>query len=252
MDIGIIGAGAIGATLAKKFSEAGHAVKIANSRGPETLASISVETGAMAVTANEAVENVDVVVVSIPMKGIDQLPKGLFDGGRGDVVIIDTSNYYPERDGRIEEIDRGKIESLYVSDRIGRPVIKGFNNMLAQVLVTEGKAAGTADRIAMPVAGDDEKAKATVLTLVDIAGFDGIDAGTLETSWRQQPGTPVYCTDYDLDGVRAALVRADRASAPKNRDIVWQKFSQIPASTEPDEYPALIRDINRSTNEQVE
>lgn len=252
MDIGIIGAGAIGATLAKKFSEAGFALKIANSRGPKTLANIALNTGAKAVTVYDAVQDVDVVVISIPMKGIDYLPKGLFDRARSDVVIIDTTNYYPVRDGRIEEIDRGEIESRYVSNRIGRPVIKAFNNMLSQVLVTEGKPAGASGRLAMPVAGDDEGAKAIALTLLDIAGFDGFDAGTLETSWRQQPGTPVYCTDYDLDGVRAALGRADKASAPRNRDVVWEKFSQISAGTEPDEFPALIREINRSANEQVE
>lgn len=251
MNIGIIGAGPIGVTLAKKFSNAGHKVKIANSRGPETLASIALEIGAMAVTSSYAVKDVDVVVVSIPMKGIDTLPKRLFDEVRNDVVIIDTTNYYPERDGRIRELDQGEIESRYVSDRIGRPVIKGFNNVLSQVIASEGKPTGSADRIALPVAGDDEKAKDVALALVDIAGFDAIDAGTLDTSWRQQPGTPVYCTDYDVEGVRAALVRADKASAPKNRDIVWGKFAQISASTKPNAVTELIRQINRSTNEQV-
>ena len=252
MNIGIIGAGPLGTTLARKFSDAGHAVKIANSQQPETLASVALETGATAVTASDALKDVDVVVVSIPMKGIDHLPKGLFDEVSGDVVIIDTTNYYPKRDGRIGELDQGKIESRYVSGRIGRPVIKGFNNMLSQVLATEGKPAGAADRIAIPVAGDDEKAKGIALALVDIAGFDGVDAGTLDTSWRQQPGTPVYCTDYDVEGVRAALIRADKASAPKNRDIVWEKFAQIPAGSKSDVFSMLIRKINRSTNEQAE
>lgn len=249
MKIGIIGAGAIGATLARKFVGAGHDVKIANSRGPETLASVALETGATAVTAHGAVKDVDVVVLSIPMKGVDHLPKGLFDGARGDVVIVDTINYYPKRDGSIEKLDLGELESRYVSERIGRPVVKAFNNMLSQVLVTEGKPAGSVDRIAMPVAGDDTKAKAIGRALVDIAGFDAIDAGTLDTSWRQQPGTPVYCTDYDEEGVRAALARADKASAPRNRDAVWEKFSHIPATTQPDAATALIREINRSTNE---
>jgi len=164
-------------------------------------------------------------------------------------VIMETTNYYPQRDGRIEELDRGEVESRYVSERIGRPVIKGFNNVLSQVLATRGEPAGAADRIALPVAGDDARAKAVVLNLFDATGFDGIDAGTLDDSWRQQPGTPVYCTDYDAGGVRKALARADKSSAPENRDIVWAKFAQIPASLEPDEFSALIRKINRSTND---
>jgi len=251
MNIAIIGAGPIGATLAKKFGEAGHTVKIANSRGPDTLSSVAVETGATAATAYDAVKDVDVVVIAIPMKGIDHLPEGLFKETRDDVVIIDTTNYYPKRDGYIEELGLGGIESRYVAERIGRPVIKGFNNMLSQVLATEGKPAGAVDRIAMPVAGDDPTAKGIGLALVDLAGFEAIDAGTIEKSWRQQPGTPVYCTDYDGDGIRAALARADKASAPMNRDAVWEKFSQIPAATQPHALTPLIREINRSTNERA-
>jgi predicted dinucleotide-binding enzyme len=252
MKIGIIGAGPIGATLARKFSQAGHAVKIANSRGPETLEVIAAETGATAANASDAVKDVDVVIISIPMKGIEHLSTNLFDGVPDGVVVIDTNNYYPARDGQIDEIDQGKIESRWVSDRIGRPVIKAFNNILSYVLASGAKPSGAVDRIATPVAGDDAKAKAVVLELVDVAGFDGIDAGGLDDSWRQQPCTPVYCTDYDAEGVREALIRADRGRAPKNRDIVWAKVLQIPADTEPREFAGLIRTLSRSINNQVE
>jgi hypothetical protein len=126
--------------------------------------------------------------------------------------------------------------------------VKAFNNILSQVLVSEGNPAGAPGRIATPVAGDDARAKDMVLKLVDVAGFDGIDAGGLDDSWRQQPGTPVYCTDYDADGVRQALVRADRTRAPSYRDIVWAKFAQIPAGTEPAKFVELVRSISRSTH----
>jgi predicted dinucleotide-binding enzyme len=251
MNIGIIGAGPIGSTLATKFCEAGHTVKIANSRGPETLTSIALQTGARAVSAYDAVRDVEVVVISIPMKGISHLPKGLFDGVRDDIVIIDTANYYPERDGRIVAIDQGEVESDFVSATVGRPVIKAFNNMLSQVLATEGRPAGALGRIGMPIAGDNERAKRIASELVDTVGFDGVDAGNIATSWRQQPGTPVYCTDYDAEGVRKAIARADKTRAPLNRDLVWAQFAQIPPSTTPEAVSALVRSISRAANDST-
>lgn len=251
MKIGIIGAGPIGVTLAKKFRGYGYPVKIANSRGADTLKSVAKETGAIATAVRDVVRDVDVVVISIPMKSVADLPKDLFDELAENVVIIDTNNYYPMRDGRIAELDNGKIESRYVSEHIGRPVIKAFNNMLSQFLSTEGKVGGADGRLALPVAGDDATAKRTVLELVDVAGFDGIDAGGIDDSWRQQPGTPVYCTDYDADGVRKALARADRSYAPTARDIVWDEFVKIPPGTDPFVFAGLVRTISRSKNQRA-
>ena len=201
-----------------------------------------------ATTTKDVVSNVDVVILAIPAKGFAGLPDGLFDGVADDVVIVDTCNYYPKRDGRIDEIDHGKIESLWVSEQVGRPVVKAFNNVLSQVLETAGTPSGSPARIAAPVAGGDARARALVLGLVDTAGFDGVGAGDIEESWRQQPGTPVYCTDYDAAGVRAALASADRVLAPYHRDIVWDKFAQIPAGTEPAAFVDLVRTMSRSTH----
>jgi 8-hydroxy-5-deazaflavin:NADPH oxidoreductase len=215
MKIGIIGAGNIGGNLTRRFTALGHEVSVANSRGPETLASLVQETGAKAVSVAEAVRGKDLIVVTIPEKNIPDLPAGLFDGVGPDVVVIDTGNYYPQqRDGRIDDIENGMPESRWVERQLGRPVIKAFNNIYARHLLERGQPQGALGRIALPVAGDDPKAKAVVLQLIDELGFDGIDAGGLDESWRQQPGTPVYGTDHDAEGVHRALSEARRERTP--------------------------------------
>ena len=209
MRIGIIGVGQIGGTLARRLTALGHDVSIANSRGPDTLAALSKETGAKAVSVEEAARAGEVVITSIPLKNIADLPANLFDGVPDDVVVVDTGNYYPQqRDGRIEEIERGTTETRWVADRLRRPAVKAFNNIYARHLLERGRPRGAAGRIALPVAGDDERAKALVIGLLDELGFDGVDAGGLDESWRQQPGTPVYGTDRDVAGVRRGLLQA--------------------------------------------
>jgi predicted dinucleotide-binding enzyme len=211
MKIGIIGAGNIGGTLARRFKEAGHEVFIANSRGPASLAGLAKEIGVKAATVKEAARSGEVVIVTIPLKNIRDLPKDLFEGVSANVVVVDTGNYYPQqRDGRIDAIENGTPESRWVSDQLGRPVVKAFNNIYAEHLLEYGRPRGAAGRIALPVAGDDKKAKDTVIRLLDEIGFDGVDAGTLDESWRQQPATPVYATDFDVEGVRKALGEAKR------------------------------------------
>jgi predicted dinucleotide-binding enzyme len=208
MRIGIIGAGNIGGTLARRLAALGHDVSIANSRGPETLAALAKETGAKPVTVQEAARAGDVVIVTIPEKSVPRLPAGLFDGVPGDVVVVDTGNYYPQRDGRIDAIEQGTTESRWVSDQLGRPVVKAFNSIYARSLLERGKPRGTPGRIGLPVAGDDWRAKDVLIRLVEELGFEGMDAGNLDESWRQQPGTPVYCTDLDAEGVRRGLGEA--------------------------------------------
>ena len=209
MKIGIIGAGQIGGTLARRLRALGHDVSVANSRGPETLTGLAQETGAQPVTVEQAARSGDVVIVTIPMKNIPRLPRGLFDGVADEVVVVDTGNYYPQqRDGRIAAIEQGTPESRWVADQLGRPVVKAFNNIYAQHLLERGKPKGSPGRIALPVAGDDRRAKEVVIGLLDQLGFDGVDAGSLDQSWRQQPATPVYGTDLDAAGVRKALAEA--------------------------------------------
>jgi predicted dinucleotide-binding enzyme len=209
MKIGIIGAGQIGGTLARRLTALGHDISIANSRGPETLTALAKETGAKPVTVRDAARAGEIVIVTIPMKNIPKLPADLFDGVPSDVVVVDTGNYYPQqRDGRIDGIEDGMAESRWTSQQLGRPVVKAFNNIYARHLLERGKPKGTAGRIALPVAGDDRRTKDVVIRLLDQLGFDGVDAGSLDDSWRQQPATPVYGTDLDAAGVKKALADA--------------------------------------------
>jgi hypothetical protein len=218
MKIGIIGAGSMGGTLARRLSALGHDVSMANSRGPETLAELAAEAGAAAVPINEAGRDADVTIIAIPERNIRDLPGGLLDSLPEDGVLIDVGNYVPkQRDGRIDELENGVVDSRWVEAHLGHPVIKAFNNVRPPSLLSLGKPAGTPGRVALPVAGDDARAKAVVIDLIDQLGFDGIDAGGLDESWRQQPGTPVYTTDLDRDGAEKAL-----AEATPGRPAEWR------------------------------
>lgn len=213
MKIGIIGAGNIGGNLTRRLTALGHDVRVANSRGPQTLTALADQTGARAVEVSDAADGAEVVIVAIPEKAVPGLPAGVLDGAAPGAVVIDTGNYYPrQRDGRIDAIEAGVTESRWVSEQLGRPVVKAFNGIYAQQLLDHGRPAGTPDRRALPVAGDDPAAKQVVIGLLDELGFDGVDAGGLDDSWRQQPGTPAYGAVADADGIRGLL-----ASAPTER-----------------------------------
>jgi predicted dinucleotide-binding enzyme len=222
MKIGIIGAGNIGGALARRLTKLGHTVQIANSRGPESLAELAQDTGARAAAVTDAAHDADVVIVTIPQKRIPDLPANLLASAKSDAVVIDTGNYYPQqRDGRIAAIEEGMPESVWVQNLLGHPVIKVFNTIAAKNLLNEGHPRGEAGRWALPVAGDDLAAKAKVMALVDALGFDPVDAGGLDESWRQQPGSPVYVRLLTADEVRQALAQANperpaefRAAAP--------------------------------------
>jgi len=217
MNIGIIGAGNIGGALTRRLTALGHQVSVANSRGPESLQELTRETGAKAVTPQEAARAGDVVIVTIPEGKIPDLPWDLFAGVPESVVVVDTGNYYPQRDRRIDDIENGMPESEWVARRLGRPVVKAFNNIYAKHLQEFGRPAGKPARIALPVAGDDPRARQVVMKLVDELGFDPVDAGPLSESWRQQPGTPVYATDNDAEGVGRALQEAKHERGPEWR-----------------------------------
>jgi predicted dinucleotide-binding enzyme len=223
MKVGIIGAGNIGATIAQKLAAHGHEIKLANSRGPETIRDLAHDFGVSAVSKEEAVNDVDAVVLSIPFAGYSGL-KNLFDNVPAGVTVIDTSNYYPFRDGKISEIENGKPESVWVSEQIGRAVVKAWNAVLAQTLSEKGRPEGASGRIAIPVAGDGEKGKSIAMRLVSTTGFDPVDAGSLVESWRQQPGTPAYCTELAAGELASALAVADKERAPANREALINEF----------------------------
>jgi 8-hydroxy-5-deazaflavin:NADPH oxidoreductase len=215
MDIGIIGAGNIGGTLARQLTSLGHSVSIANSRNPATLGALSRKTGATAVTAEQAARARDMVIVAVPEKAVPGLPRDVL--AASSAIVVDTGNYYPSRDGRIAEIEDGLAESAWVAQTLGVPVVKAFNNIVAPSLDTRGVPAGTAGRVCLSVAGDQPRAKNVVLGLIDALGFDAIDSGTLAESWRQQPGTPAYCRDLGAEALRAALAEADAGQIARYR-----------------------------------
>jgi predicted dinucleotide-binding enzyme len=216
MRIGIIGAGSIGGNLARRFTAAGRDVRVANSRGPQTLGDLAAETGATPVALADVAKDADAVIVSIPTHRVADLPSGVLDGAAPGAVVIETTNYYPQRDGRIAPIEDGLTEAEWVAQQLGHPVFKVFNGIYAHNLIDAARPEGDPERIALPVAGDDPEGKAKVMDLVREIGFDAVDAGPLAESWRQQPGTPSYGPELKADELRRALAEA-RPQRPAQR-----------------------------------
>jgi predicted dinucleotide-binding enzyme len=208
--IGLIGAGHIGSQLARLAVANGYDVVISNSRGPETLASLVSELGpkARAATPAEAAAAGDIVVVTIPLKNYRTVPVEPLAGK----IVIDTNNYYPQRDGHFPELDS---ESTTTSDLLQAhlptsKVVKAFNHIYASQLTTDGQPAGSKNRRALVIAGNDAAAKATVADLIDQFGFDVVDAGPLKESWRIQRDTPGYGPRRTADELRDDLAAATR------------------------------------------
>ncbi|MFF2313021.1 NADPH-dependent F420 reductase [Streptomyces albidoflavus] len=235
MKIGILGVGHIGKTLTQRLSAAGHDVKVANSRGPHTIDTDVLSSGGRAVTATEAVADVEAVILSIPLNRIQQVAP-LIAGVPAETVVIDTSNYYPARDSRIEAIDAGQVESLWVTEQLGRPIAKAWNAIGSHSFAAKGKPAGSPDRIAIPVAADRDQDRQVAMALVEDTGFDAFDAGTLADSWRQQPGAPCYCTDLTQEEMPGALGAAEPGRLPRRRDLAVAAIQERvgDATTNPD------------------
>jgi 8-hydroxy-5-deazaflavin:NADPH oxidoreductase len=219
--VGFIGSGRIGSTVARLSVAAGHPVVLSNSRGPGTLADLAGELGplARAATGAEAAAAGDIVVVAIPFSACRSVPAGPLAGQ----VVIDTGNYYPQRDGQIAELDSGQVTSseLLQQHLPASKVVKVFNNIFFKHLQSLSRPAGAADRTFLPIAGDDPDAKSAVTAFLESIGYGTVDAGPLAEGWRQQPGTPVYGIAYgtfddeagtpaDADAVRTALASARR------------------------------------------
>lgn len=198
--IGLIGSGNIGSTLARLAVAAGHDVVLSNSRGPETLQDLVSELGpkARAATPAEAAAAGDIVVVTVPLRAHRDVPVAPLVGK----VVIDTNNYYPERDGVFDELEDGSSTTgeLLQKHLPEASVVKGFNNIWFGHLGSLARPAGSTDRSALPIAGDDAAAKQAVTGLIDSLGFDTVDAGPLAENWRTQRDTPVYVTPYGAYG----------------------------------------------------
>ncbi|MCM2534999.1 NAD(P)-binding domain-containing protein [Neobacillus pocheonensis] len=226
MRFGIIGAGPIGSIISKKLVKNGHDVKIADVRGIERLE--GKELAGTPVRVEDVITNIDVLIISIPLHALPSIRNIINQVGEK-VIIVDTSNYYPYRDGKIEEIENGMVESVWVSNQLGRPVIKAFNNLLAYTLENEGTSEDSSGRIAMAVSGNDPSQKQVVMDVVNELGFDAVDSGSLSNSWRQQPGTPAYCTELTKDELTKALKKANKEKAPLLRDKVMERFAELHA-----------------------
>jgi len=221
MRFGIIGAGPIASNIAKKLVGNGHDVKIADARGIERLE--GKELAGTPVSVEDVITNIDVLVISIPFHALPSI-RNIIDKVGEEVVVVDTSNYYPQLSGKIEEVENGMVESVWVSKHLGKPIIKAFNNLLAYTLEHHGTPEGTNGRIAIAVAGDDLSHKQIIMGVANDLGFDSIDSGFLNDSWRQQPGTPAYCTELTKEELAIALTKANKEKAPILRDKVMEKL----------------------------
>jgi predicted dinucleotide-binding enzyme len=205
MRIGVIGTGMIGGTLARLLAAAGHEVTVANSRGPAAVADLVAEIGdrATAGSAQDAAAAGEVVVVAIPFGRYPDLPAAELAGK----VVVDANNYYPARDGTIAELEDGSVTSseLVAAALPGARVVKAFNTIYYVHLRDDGLPPGSAERRAIPIAGDDPEAKRVVTRLLDDIGFDAFDAGSLADSRRLEPGSPVYNVRLTRDEIAAAL-----------------------------------------------
>lgn len=223
MKIGIIGAGNIGQILARRLTRAGHDVSIANSRAPETVDASALSTGATAVWAADAARDADVVIVSVNFGQIPDVA-GMVAAAPAGAVIIDTSNYFPLRDGVIEAVEAGQVESEWVQEQYGRPIVKAWNTITTDSFRDKATPAGSHDRIALPIVADDDAQRTVGMRLVEETGFDAFDAGVIADSWRQQPGSPVYTNDLTAEELPAALQRAQRDRSALRRDLMMQIY----------------------------
>ncbi|MBF7025314.1 NAD(P)-binding domain-containing protein [Staphylococcus kloosii] len=219
MKFGIIGVGNIGTILSVKLYEAGHQVKVADARSIEHLEGKSYSGKAVEIT--EVIKDIDILIISIPIAAIPNI-KPIIQKVDDSVPIIDTSNYYPARDNKITAIENGMTESVWVSKQLDRDIVKAFNNLLAYTLKHKRKSEKTPGRVAATIAGNSETQKDTVKNIINQLGFDYVDTGNLENSWRQQPGTPAYCTELTEEELKLALEQADKDKAPKRRDKILE------------------------------
>lgn len=222
MKFGIIGAGTIGSIISKNLVKNEHDVKIADARGIEHLE--GKELAGTPVLIEDVITNIEVLIISLPLTALPSI-RNIIEQVGEEVIVVDTSNYYPSRDQKIAEIENGMVESDWVSNQLGKPIIKAFNNLLAHTLENEGTPEGTSGRIAMAIAGNDVSQKQIIMDVVNQLGFDTVDSGSLSDSWRQQPGTPAYCTELTKEELTKALEKANKEKAPFLRDKVIEKLS---------------------------
>lgn len=228
--IGLIGAGYVGSSLATQLVKLGYSVKVANSRGVETLIDFEKQTGAKAVSLENVIVDIDILFIAIPFGHIPKLQK-LISSLSKNVIVVDTGNYYPRRDGSIKEIEQGMPDTVWASQQLQHPLVKVFNNIIAYEngFITYSKVKDVSGRIALPVSSDDPKTQAVVMELVEEFGFTAYNAGSLAESWRQQGGQPAYCTNPTLEELPLLLKKAvSQEKSRKNQDTAAKIMEKIP------------------------
>jgi predicted dinucleotide-binding enzyme len=245
MIIGIIGTGYIGGTLIKKLSALGHEVKIADARGAHIIPENFRSAGIQVVDVRQVFVGVDVAILSVPLAVLPSMVE-IVNTLRPDSTLIDTSNYYPSRDQKIDAIEQGEVESVWVRELFGRDIIKTWNAMGSDSLARFGTEPGTEGRLAIPVAGDDSVHKRLAMQLVNEIGFDPVDSGALADSWRHQPGSPAYCTDLTEEELRKALNTAVKSRLPTRRDIAVAAITERFGSNGENPDAAYLVRLNRA------
>ncbi|MCF0052679.1 NAD(P)-binding domain-containing protein [Dyadobacter sp. LJ53] len=256
MKIGIIGAGLIGRILAKKFSDAAHQVKLADRKSVVAIKAVADFACVEAVEMEDVIRDIDVLVIAIPLMAIPSLAQALEENLDRNVIIIETTNYWPHRDAKIEALENGTVNSVWVQQQLGRTVVKAFSNIGAYSLLVEGKPKNSEGRIAIAVSADVQNEIDLVMGLVDDAGFDALDAGPLQDSWRQQACGPAYCTDLPIDqlikarqsAVRQTLVEKQERSFSIMKDLGQEFFDILVSGKYPAGFVDHAVDINRSIN----
>lgn len=225
VNIGIIGAGCLGSELARKFCKSGHVVRFCNSRSPETLKDLADKIGAIACTPKDVIKRSNIIIIAIPEHAISTLPRRIFSQHlSSDAIIVDAGNYFPIRDGEIRAIDEGLADSEYVFMQFGCPIVKAFNNIWARNIRDCSLPAGHPQRIALPVTGDNQRAKLITMELIDSIGFDGVDGGPLYNSWRQQPGSLAFGTDHTKENLPALLQQVERKELRIRLDVLMSRM----------------------------
>lgn len=227
-NIGIIGAGNVGNALALQFTKAGHSVKVANSRGPESLKEFEKYTGAKAIGMQDLLEDIDILFIAIPFGNVLTL-KPIINSLSEKTIVVDTGNYVPQRDGIIEEIQDGYPETAWMSKELQHPLVKAFNNIIANGIIINARPQQVLNKIALPISGNDPRSKNVIMTLINEIGITSYDAGGLEESWRQQPGQPAYCTDPSITELNTLLSKAlPSFKARENQDKAMKLLAKIP------------------------
>lgn len=216
---------------------------MANRSGPASIEELAKETGAHAVEIGEVVNSVDVIVLAVPQSSLAELPKDLLKKAKSDVIVLDCTNYFPQWFGKIDELENGVVESVWVQNQIGHPVIKVFNTILAASLANSPRPSGDKRRLALSIFGDNSNDKERIAKLVDSVGFEPVVCGLIEESWRAQPGSPIYCTDLNKEKLLHWCSRVNRDILPAKRDANIGSVMSLPQTASWEDHVKAIRDV---------